>query len=119
MTRFLSLVHGVFLGRLLGQSFYGWSLPVHRSVPFGARPPVAAERDLGLGQEIGRANGRSRSLVLRHHAATISLDDVFSPLGHDFGTENRALSTLFTTLAKPCHGLFTFFLLNHLNDLGP
>ncbi len=33
------------------------------------------------GTDIGRANGRSPSLVLRHHAATIPLDGVFLSLG--------------------------------------
>ncbi len=40
-----------------------------------------------------------------------SLGSVFLALGHDFGTENLASRMLSTTPAKPCHRLFTFFLL--------
>ena len=42
-----------------------------------------------------------------HH----SLAGVFLALGHDFGTENLASRTLFTTPANRCHRLSTFFLL--------
>ena len=65
-----------------------------------------------MGQEIGRANGRS---PLCGHSpltpSTLSLGGVLLALGHDFGTENRASKTLSSTRAKPCHRLFTFFLL--------
>ena len=55
-----------------------------------------------------RANGRSPSpCPLSHHP----LGRVLLALGHDFGTENPASRTLSTTPAKPCHGLFMFFLL--------
>ena len=77
----------------------------------GARSPLAAERGMGWGKKIGRANGRSRPLVLRHNAATIPLGGVFLALGHDFDTENRACRTLFSTPAKPGHRLLQFFLL--------
>ena len=48
-----------------------------------------------------------------------SLGGVFLALRHDFGTENQASRTLSGTPAKPCHRLFTFFLLTVSTTYAP
>ena len=80
--------------------------PVRPLFPLGARPPAAAERGPGWGK---------KSAVLTADASfpdsIYSLGGVFFALGHDFRTGNPASRTLSTTPAKPCHRLFTSFLL--------
>ena len=86
----------------------GHRIPV---VSFGARTAPSARTGLGVGQKIGRANGRCRSSYWVATNATPSRGGAFFALGHDFCTENPASRTLFTTPANRCHRLFTFFLL--------
>ncbi len=71
--------------------------------------PKQVRYSLGLG--MGRTSSKDQRPIPLGGHSHYSLGGVFLVLGHDFGTENRASRTLFTTPAKPCHRLFTFFLL--------
>ncbi len=92
-----------------------WSVPGRRSAsPSDREGP-------GAGQEIGLSYGRSPSSYSLATNATPSLGGVFLALGHDFGTQNPASRTLFSSPEKRGHRLFTSFLLpvSTTYPLGP
>ena len=105
---------------LPGQPFYGWwDFPL-RSVGHGMPCPKGRRSSAGGhrprrpsggwgGEEIGRANGRCPSSYSLATNATLSLGGVFLALGRDFGTQNPASRTLFSTPAKPGDRLCRFF----------
>ncbi len=78
---------------------------------FGTRPLPAAERGLGWGKKSAVLTADPPLFSPLAHASNHSLVGVILSLGHDFGTENPALWTLFSAPKEPCHRLFTFFLL--------
>ena len=88
--------------------------PAHRSLLSALGRSQRASGVWG-GAKIGRANGRSPSFwplsAPLPPSARRRFPRATTALRYDFGAENPVERTLSSTPSKPCHRLFTFFLL--------